>query len=1041
MTSRGISEFSRYLWLTVAMVIVLGITFAVYVRAEKQIGLANESRLNLLFLATELRQSSEDLTRMARTYVVTSTPHYKQQYQEILDIRDGKRPRPSDYEIAYWDLVLPDGPRPRHNGQQAIALMELIRRAGVTRAELAKLEQAKQRSDALTRTEFAAMDLVESPPAFSDARRLRASEMLHDGAYQQAKAQIMGPIIEFYRMTDQRMGDTVHRYQNMARLMLTASIASGLLVLWMLQRTYRALHATLGGSVDKLHQRIARLGSGDFAFDSDMAAPANSVLGWLAETQQNLARTEAVRKEVEAKNQRLTRLYSALSICSQAIIRCRSESELFPEICRAVVTFGGMTMAWIGMLDEAGKQVRPVASFGRGTAYQDNIAVSIDESESVGRGPSGICMREDRAVWCQDFQHDPITAPWHERAAKFGWRASAAVPLHRGGTVAGVMSMYSCEPGAFDEAARNLVVKLAMDIDYALNVFEHERQRHEANVALANSRSLLRTIIDTAPLRIFWKDINLRYLGCNPAFAKDAQMERPQELIGMDDYELVWSPLAERFRSDDRSVLDSGSPRLFYEEPFSNADGEMRWLRTSKVPLRNDRNEIIGLLGIYEDITEQKRAEERIQYLANFDILTGLPSRARLDDLLKNALSIARRNSGHLALMFLDLDHFKDINDALGHSVGDAVLVELSKRLRRAVREEDTIARLGGDEFIVLLPDTDASGAGPVAQKLLDVIVEPYRIAQNALSLTASIGVAIYPDDGANPETLFKSADSAMYHAKQEGRRSYRFSTPAMQARSARNLRLVGAMHEALEHEKFELYFQPQLSLRDGRLIGMEALLRWQHPEFGTVSPSEFIPVAEHSGLILPLGEWALRTAARQARSWLDQACAPIILAVNLSVVQFRSDDLPGMVTRILDEEGLPAEFLDLELTESVAMNDPEHAIEVIYSLHNSGVHVSIDDFGTGYSSLSYLKKLKVHKFKIDQSFVRDLTTDPDDKAIVGAIIKMAKLLGLKTIAEGVETSEQLAYLHEQGCDEIQGFYYSKPLSPVQFAEFLATHR
>lgn len=437
------------------------------------------------------------------------------------------------------------------------------------------------------------------------------------------------------------------------------------------------------------------------------------------------------------------------------------------------------------------------------------------------------------------------------------------------------------------------------------------------------------------------------------------------------------------------------------------------------------------------DVTERHRAEERIQFLANFDPLTKLPNRNQLNDHLRYALSLAKRSNGHLALMFLDLDHFKDINDTLGHSVGDNLLIESSRRLRLTLREEDTITRLGGDEFILLLPGVDDVGAECVAQKLLQVIAEPYRLDHFDLSLTASIGIALYPTDGADLETLSKIADSAMYRAKQEGRQCYRFFTQEMQARSTRNLQLVNALRHALELEQLEVYYQPQISILDKQIIGAEALLRWRHPELGMVSPAEFIPVAEYSGLILAIGEWVLRRAVQQAKIWHQRGFGPLMIAVNLSAVQFRHPNLPDLVTRILKEEGLLPKYLELELTESVAMHNPEGAIAIINKLYERGIRMSIDDFGTGYSSLNYLKRFKLYKLKIDQSFVRDITTDPEDKAIVTAVIGLARSLGLKTIAEGVETDEQLMFLQEQGCNEMQGYLFSKPLPAPQFEALL----
>ncbi|MDI1293355.1 MAG: EAL domain-containing protein [Methylobacter sp.] len=1034
----NLSRFSRSLWLALGMFAIFSILFVIYVCSEKQLDRVNASRLQSHLLADELRQSSDDLTRMARSYVITGNPIYKQHFQDILDIRDGKMSRPINYHEIYWDLVLADDQR--SDSGQKVALLQLMRQAGFIEEEFAKLATAKTHSDELTRTEFAAMKLIESTDtgAPTEVNRLKASRMLQDASYHQAKAAVMQPISEVYRMMDQRTLDGVNAAEHVAMLLRIAFVSFGLLLIWMLWRAYRALHTTLGSSVNELYRRIACLGSGDFSAIIPVApGMENSVLDWLSATQINLARFDAQRNEAEAKNQRMTQLYAALSQCNQAIVRCNQQDELFPQICCAAVTFGAMKMAWIGLLDQQSQQLKPVASYGCGTEYLEGIQISVDANEAAGRGPTGTAMREDQPFWCQDFQHDPATALWRERGVTFGWGASAGLPLHRNGVVIGVFTLYSGEINAFDQAARDLLVEMAMDIDYALNSFEREAQRRQAENSLADAYHLLEMIVDTAPMRIFWKDQELRYLGCNTAFARDAGAVSAQDIIGKDDYQLAWKEQAELYRVDDRRVMDSNSPKLAFEEQQTTPDGTNIWLRTSKVPLQNEAKETIGVLGIYEDITEQKRIEERIHYLANFDSLTGLPNRTQLNDHLQYALSLAKRHNGHLALMFLDLDHFKDINDSLGHSIGDALLIELAKRLRLVLRTEDTVTRLGGDEFILLLPGVDAIGAAHVAQKLLDAIAESYWIELYDLTLSASIGIALYPADGEDLETLSKSADAAMYRAKQEGRQCYRFFTQEMQEHSAHNLQLVNALHHALERKQLQVYYQPQVSMEDGRVIGAEALLRWQHPELGRVSPTEFIPVAESSGLILPIGEWVLRCAVRQAKAWADEGFGPLIMAVNLSAVQFRHPDLPELITRILDEEGLPPEYLELELTEGVAMHNPQGAIAVMNNLHERGIRMSIDDFGTGYSSLSYLKKFKVYKLKIDQSFVRDINIDPEDKAIVSAIINLAKALDLQTIAEGVETSAQLAFLREQGCDEMQGYLFSKPVPSEQFEALL----
>lgn len=457
-------------------------------------------------------------------------------------------------------------------------------------------------------------------------------------------------------------------------------------------------------------------------------------------------------------------------------------------------------------------------------------------------------------------------------------------------------------------------------------------------------------------------------------------------------------------------------------------------------PVRQVNGEVSHYLGVQEDVTEKKQILARMESLAHFDQLTGLPNRTLLADRSSSAMSMAQRNEHQLVVMFIDLDHFKDINDTLGHSAGDLLLIEIARRIKSLLRAEDTVARMGGDEFILILPDTGADGAMRVATKLVETISLPCSIEGHDLISTPSIGIAIYPNDGTNFEVLSKNADAAMYQAKQGGRCNFRFYTAEMQVNSGRNLLLANAMRHALARGEFELHYQPQLSIQGGHVVGAEALLRWQHPELGMISPGEFIPIAEDSGQIIPIGEWVVRTAAQQLKTWMDSGLPAMMMAVNLSAVQFRQANIATLITDILNEVGLPHEYLEVELTEAVAMDNPHSAIAVMDSLDAQGIRMSIDDFGTGYSSLSYLKKFKVYKLKIDQSFVRDIAKDPEDKAIVTAIISLASSLGLKTIAEGVETADQLAFLRLQGCNEVQGYYFSKPLPVEQFEIFLANN-
>lgn len=444
---------------------------------------------------------------------------------------------------------------------------------------------------------------------------------------------------------------------------------------------------------------------------------------------------------------------------------------------------------------------------------------------------------------------------------------------------------------------------------------------------------------------------------------------------------------------------------------------------------------------LHQEVDDRKRVQERIHWMAHYDPLTGLPNRTFLAERSKEAIAQAKANNTPLAVIFLDLDRFKHVNDSLGHKVGDELLKEIAKRLRAAVREKDTVARLGGDEFVLLLPGANAQGAARVAGKLQEASLRPYEISHHELSMAPSMGIALFPQDGENIESLTQSADVAMYHAKLEGRNTYRFFTPQMHAKSVRALQLENAMRRALERDEFTLHYQPQICLNSGEIRSVEALLRWNQPELGSISPVEFIPVAEDSGQILQIGEWVLRKAIAQLQAWHREGFQQLKVAVNLSAIQFHQPQLPELIGRILLESEIAADSLELELTEGVAIQDPKAATLTMDALRESGVWLSIDDFGTGYSSLSQLKRFQIYKLKIDQSFVRDLDIDSNDRAIVSAIIRMAHALGIQTTAEGVETQAQLDFLREQGCNEAQGYWFSKPITAEQISALLRNYK
>jgi diguanylate cyclase (GGDEF)-like protein len=438
------------------------------------------------------------------------------------------------------------------------------------------------------------------------------------------------------------------------------------------------------------------------------------------------------------------------------------------------------------------------------------------------------------------------------------------------------------------------------------------------------------------------------------------------------------------------------------------------------------------------DISQQKAAEEKLEKLAFYDPLTQLPNRALFRERLNQEILLSKRSQVQSGLFFIDLDHFKHVNDTLGHDYGDELLIQVASRLGSCLRESDTVCRLGGDEFTVILAGVHKiEDVGHIAKTIIEQLQTVFNVNGSEVFIGGSIGIAICPENGEDFETLTKNADIAMYRAKESGRGTYKFFTKDMDEKNSIRLALEGDLRMAVEKEQLTVYYQPKIDIASGKIHSMEALVRWVHPVKGIISPGDFIPLAEETGLIIPLGEWVLRESCRQLKQWWDGGMPNIRVAVNLSGLQFQAPNLVEKVNAILEETGLPATGLELEITESMAMDGVEKAIEIVQKLRNLGVQISIDDFGTGYSSLSHLKKFPLHAVKIDQSFVRDLTNDSDDAAIVASILSLAKAMNLRVVAEGVENIEQLKYLKDRDCSEVQGFYFSKPVPAQEFKDLM----
>ena len=586
-------------------------------------------------------------------------------------------------------------------------------------------------------------------------------------------------------------------------------------------------------------------------------------------------------------------------------------------------------------------------------------------------------------------------------------------------------SLFDAEITSFEFVSGGRRARLVIAVDVT--------ERNRAEDRLRDNEERYRLLFERNLAGVFRSTLDGHILEVNDALARVFGYER-EELLEQSSYALY-------FGAEERHRLMA---RLREQRTLSNVEVRMRrrdgspvWVLENMTLMETPDGGIIE--GTIIDITERKAAQEQVEYQAYHDVLTGLPNRLLFRDRIGVALAHARRSRRAVAVMFLDLDQFKLVNDTLGHTVGDGLLQAAAERLVRCVRADDTVARMGGDEFTILLSElADTRAAATVAQKVLDTISQPIDVDGHELFVTTSIGISIFPDDGMDAETLLKNADRAMYRAKEAGRNNYQFATPAALEASGGRLSLERSLHHAFDRKEFIIHYQPMIEVESRRVTGAEALIRWKHPEFGLMLPDEFIPAAEESGLIVPIGEWVLRTACAQMKQWHRAGHRELHVAVNLSARQFQQNDLTAVVERILHETDLPASSLDLEITESTAMTNADLSLAIMTRLKEMGVHISIDDFGTGYSSLSYLKRFPIDTVKIDQDFVRDLAQGSNDGAIISAVISMARALKLRVVAEGVETEEQLAFLRRQHCETIQGFLYSRPLPAEEFEAVLA---
>lgn len=729
------------------------------------------------------------------------------------------------------------------------------------------------------------------------------------------------------------------------------------------------------------------------------------------------------RIRAEQEIRRLNRTLRLIGACNQALVRAQSEDELLQAVCRDIIDIGGYRLVWVGFIDpdDIDKRVRPVAQAGFEEGYLERIDVTWAAETKRGEGPTGTAIRERRPVVCRDIRTDPRFRPWRAEAVRRGYASSLALPIlapgaKAGGEVLGALNIYAHRADAYCDAELDLLCELAADVAYGVRVL---RERGEQEC----TRRHLQALYDASPDMIFVHAADGRLLDVNDNVLRAFGYPDRDSVLRIQPGELMGSGQDLEEAAARMARARAGEPCDF-EWTARRRDG-----REFDVEIRlralGDSGQVLALV---RDISERKSLQARLAQQAYYDELTGLPNRRLALERMRLALSLAEREGNAAALMLLDLDNFKHINDTYGHDTGDRLLIGVAERLGTTVRATDTVARLGGDEFVVLMSELgDPDEVLNLADRLLRLFDRAWVVDGRNLVVSTSIGIARFPADGRDADTLLRSADSAMYKAKREGRNTYCFFSSDINRRMARYLEVGAALHRAAERDELEVFYQPVV--RPGGVPeGMEALLRWRHGRWGWVSPAEFVPVAEDRGLITSIGRRVLERACTRLRDWRSAGLPIRWVSVNLSPRQFWERDLCSYVAGVLQSTGLEPNCLKLEITEGLLLDHPPRAMSTLWNLRDMGVRLALDDFGTGYSSLSYLKRYPFDSLKIDRTFVVDLEHDPDDLSLTRTIIAMARVLGLQVIAEGVETTACARLLIDEGCDLLQGFLYSRAL-------------
>ena len=793
--------------------------------------------------------------------------------------------------------------------------------------------------------------------------------------------------------------------------------------------------------------------------------------------------------------QRLARMFAALSATNEAILRTTAADELYQQVCDAALSGGNLIGAAILLHESCTNQLKFVAGAGNNIERLRTVQFPAAEALPAGQGIVGRAFRSAKPCISNDILNDIRSKAWHEGLSQSGVRAAAALPLMRGGTSVGVFVVYLGEVGAFDAEIVALLTRMAENVSFALDNLDREAERKASERATRRLKRMYATLSATNEAILRSKTPQELYERVCDAAVHDGKSLATAVLLVepgspwlktvAGSGEILEIMKKSRFSIDPDNPYGKGvcgqairsqKPAINLDilnseqaRPWREATLVDRPIACAALPLIR-KGQAIGLLMFFmarswaadegivallarmaENVAfalenfdredERRRAEVRAHYLATHDDLTDLPNRAMFSQMLNAAIKVAERYDRKFSVMFVDLDRFKLINDTLGHAAGDILLKGVATQFRQCLRDSDVLARFGGDEFVILLHEvSDVAQVSAVARRLLSAAVTPIMIHGRECRVTASIGVAKFPDHGTDEQSLTKNADAAMYLAKEEGRSGFRFFSREIKTQSVERLMLETSLRRALERDEFVLHYQAKQDLATGEISGVEALLRWQHPDLGVLPPIQFISLAEESGLIVPIGRWVLDTACAQNMAWQEQGLPPMRVAVNLSPRQFTDPNLLENIRDALANSGMMPRLLDLEITESMMMQNADGAMRVLTAIKKLGAHLSIDDFGTGYSSMALIKQFPIDTIKVDRSFVRNLPADANDCAITNAVIALGKALDLTVVAEGVETKAQEQFLREQGCNEIQGYLFTKPLPGQEFVAFVREH-